>query len=203
MMGPIYVITDTYALPSVAAQARAAAKGGAWCVQIRDKHASDDQMADLVTMLLPEMAALGVRLIINDRVDLAIRTGAHGVHIGQGDGCPVKVRRRIGAQMILGLSVETEAQARALPPDVDYIGAGPVRATLTKPDHAAPIGMVGLARIVAAVSVPVYAIGGLGAGDAGAVKATGAAGMAVVSAVVRASDPVAATRALLSEWSAA
>jgi len=202
-MGPIYVITDTYALPSVAAQARAAAKGGAWCVQIRDKHANDDQMADLVTMLLPEMAALGVRLIINDRVDLAIRTGAHGVHIGQGDGCPVKVRRRIGAQMILGLSVETEAQARAVPPDVDYIGAGPVRATLTKPDHAAPIGMVGLARIVAAVSVPVYAIGGLGAGDAGAVKATGAAGMAVVSAVVRASDPVAATRALLSEWSAA
>jgi len=51
-------------------------------------------------------------LIINDRVVLAIRTGAHGVHIGQGDGCPVKVRRRIGAQMILGLSVETEAQAR-------------------------------------------------------------------------------------------
>jgi len=90
-----------------------------------------------------------------------------------------------------------------VPPDVDYIGVGPVRATLVKPDHAAPIGMAGLARIVAAVSVPVYAIGGLGAGDAGAVKATGATGMAVVSAVVRASDPAAVTSALLSEWSAA
>ena len=57
-MGPIYVITDAHALPSVAAQVRAVAKGGAWCVQIRNKHASDDQMVDLVALLLPEMASL-------------------------------------------------------------------------------------------------------------------------------------------------
>lgn len=203
MTGPIYVITDPTARHSVEDQARAAARGGAWAVQLRDKNASDADMAGLIALLLPEMVAMNVRLIINDRVDLAIRTGVHGLHIGQGDGCPVAVRARIGAQMILGLSVETEAQARIVPSGIDYIGAGPIRATATKPDHAAPIGMAGLARIVAAVTVPVYAIGGLVAGDAAAVKGTGAAGMAVVSAVVQAANPVLATRALLADWNAA
>lgn len=202
-MGPVYVITDPTAQRSVADQARAAARGGAWAVQIRDKHASDEDMAGLIALLLPEMGAMNVYLIVNDRVDLALRTGAHGLHIGQSDGCPIEVRRRIGAQMILGLSIETEAQARAVPSGVDYIGAGPIRATTTKPDHAAPIGMAGLARIVAAVCVPVYAIGGLVAGDAAAVKGAGAAGMAVVSAVVHAANPVLATRGLLADWSAA
>jgi thiamine-phosphate pyrophosphorylase len=197
------VITDPAARLSVADQARAAARGGAWAVQLRDKHASDAYMERLIALLLPEMVAMNVRSIVNDRVDLAIRTGAHGLHIGQGDGCPVEVRRRIGAQMMLGLSVETEAQARIVPPGIDYIGAGPIRATATKPDHAAPIGMAGLARIVAAVTVPVYAIGGLVAGDAVEVKGAGAAGVAVVSAVVRAAKPVSATRALLAEWNAA
>jgi thiamine-phosphate pyrophosphorylase len=102
--------------------------------------------------------------------------------------------------MLLGLSVETEAQARRIPAGVDYIGAGPVRATATKPDHAPPVGFDGLSLIVAAAGLPAYAIGGIGAGDAAAVKAAGAVGMAVVSAVVRAADPEAATRALVTEW---
>jgi thiamine-phosphate pyrophosphorylase len=203
MMGPVYVITDPTAGPSIADQARAAARGGAWAVQIRDKHASDEDMVGLVALLLPEMVAMNVCLIVNDRVDLAIRTGVHGLHIGQGDGCPLEVRRRIGARMILGLSLETEAQARRLQPCVDYVGAGPVRATPTKPDHAAPIGMAGLSRIVAAVTVPVYAIGGLVVGDVATVKGAGATGMAVVSAVVRAANPVSATRTLLADWNAA
>ena len=95
------------------------------------------------------------------------------------------------------------AQARLIPPGVDYIGAGPVRATSTKPDHATPVGFDGLAQIVAAAALPVFAIGGLKPGDAGAVRATGAIGMAVVSAVTRAPDPAAATRALLAEWGTA
>ena len=203
MMRPIYVVTDPTARLSVADQARAIARGGAWAVQIRDKCARDEDMAGLVALLVLEMVALNVCLFVNDRLDLAIRTGAHGLHIGKGDGCPAEVRRRIGAQMILGPSVETEAQARAMPSGFDYIGAGPIRATTTKPDHAAPIGIAGLARIVAAVCVLVYGIGGLVAGDAAAVKGAGAAGMAVVSAVVRSANPVLATRGLLSNWSAA
>ena len=203
MTGPIYVITDPDAPLPVAEQARAAARGGAAWVQLRDKTALDGDLAALVRRLLPEMAALGVLLIVNDRIEVALATGAHGLHIGQGDGDAALVRRRLPAGMILGLSIETVAQARLIPPGVDYIGAGPVRATSTKPDHATPIGFDGLAQIVAAAALPTFAIGGLKPGDAGAVRATGAIGMAVVSAVTRAPDPEAATRALLAEWGSA
>jgi thiamine-phosphate pyrophosphorylase len=137
---------------------------------------------------------------VNDRVEVALAARAHGLHIGQGDGDAGAIRRRLPPEMLLGLSVETEAQARRIPAGVDYIGAGPVRATATKPDHAAPFGFDGLARISAASGLPAYAIGGIGAGDARAVKAAGAVGMAVVSAVARAADPEAATRALITEW---
>ena len=149
---------------------------------------------------LPEMAALGVCLIVNDRVEVALAVGAHGLHIGQGDCDPVAIRRRLPPGMILGLSIETEAQARHVPPCVDYAGVGPVRATPTKPDHAAPIGFAGLARITALLPMPSFAIGGIRPGDAAALRGAGAVGMAVVSAVTRAADPVAAARALIEEW---
>lgn len=203
MRGPIYVITDPGAPLPVAEQARAAARGGAAWVQLRDKTAPDDDLVALVRMLLPEMAALGARLIVNDRVEVALAAGAHGLHIGQCDGDAGAIRQRMPPGMILGLSIETVAQARLIPPGVDYIGAGPVRATQTKPDHATPIGFDGLARIVAATTLPTFAIGGLKPGDGSAVRATGAVGMAVVSAVTHAPDPEAAIRALLAEWGTA
>jgi thiamine-phosphate pyrophosphorylase len=203
MMGPIYVITDPDAPLPVAEQARAAARGGAAWVQLRDKTAPDDDLAALVQRLLPEMAALGARLIVNDRIEVALVAGAHGLHVGQGDGDAALIRQRMPLGMILGLSIETVAQARLIPPGVDYIGAGPVRPTSTKPDHATPIGFDGLMQIAAAAALPTFAIGGLKPGDAGAVRATGAVGMALVSAVTRVPDPEAATRALLAEWRAA
>lgn len=200
MKGPLYVVTDAQAALPVPDQVRAAAKGGARIIQIRDKTAPDARIAALVHALLPEMAALGVCLIVNDRVEVALAVGAHGLHIGQGDGDPVAIRRRLPPGMILGLSIETEAQARHVPPCVDYAGVGPVRATPTKPDHAAPIGFAGLARITALLPMPSYAIGGIKPGDAAALRGAGAVGMAVVSAVTRAADPVAAARALIEEW---
>jgi thiamine-phosphate pyrophosphorylase len=203
MMGPIYVITDPMARLPVLEQARAAALGGAACLQLRDKHIADADFESLVAKLLPQMTALGVRLIVNDRVDVAIRSGAHGLHIGQGDGDPRAIRQRLPASIILGLSVENEEQARQIPPGVDYIGVGPVRATATKPDHAAPIGFAGLARIIGAAGLPAYAIGGIKQADVAVVKQAGAMGMAVVSAVTHAPDPVAATRALVKQWSGA
>lgn len=203
MRGPIYVITDPDAPLPVAEQALAAARGGAAWVQLRDKTAPDDDLAALVRRLLPEMTALGARLIVNDRVEVALAAGADGLHIGQSDGDSGAIRQRMPPGMILGLSIETVAQAHLIPPGVDYIGAGPVRATPTKPDHAIPIGFDGLAQIVAATTLPTFAIGGLKRGDAAAVRATGAVGMAVVSAVTRAPDHEAATRALLAEWRAA
>ncbi|NEX46979.1 thiamine phosphate synthase [Pseudotabrizicola algicola] len=200
MMGPIYVITDPDAPLPVAQQALAAARGGADLIQIRDKQASDAEFAALVARLLPQITALGARLVVNDRVAVALSCGAHGLHIGQGDGDPLRIRAQMPEGMLLGLSVETEAQARAIPAGIDYIGAGPVRATASKPDHAPPIGLDGLARIVSAARYPAYAIGGVKSADAAAVRAAGCIGMAVVSAVVRAADPEAATRALCAEW---
>lgn len=202
MMGPVYVITDPDSALPVAEQALAAARGGAALIQIRDKHAADAQIAALVTSLLPRITALGARLIVNDRIEVALQTGAHGLHIGQSDGNAAAVRDRMPPGMILGLSVETVEQARRIPPGVDCIGAGPIRATATKPDHAAPIGFDGLAAIIAAARLPTYAIGGIVPGDALALRAAGAAGLAVVSAVTRAADPQAATAALLAEWGA-
>jgi thiamine-phosphate pyrophosphorylase len=202
MTGPVYVITDPDAPLPVVEQALAAARGGAGLIQIRDKRAADAEIAALVARLLPRLAALGARLIVNDWIEVALRKGAHGLHIGQSDGDVQDVRRRLPQGMVLGLSIETVDQARHIPAGIDYIGAGPIRVTATKPDHAAPVGFDGLAAIVAAARLPTYAIGGIGLGDARAVRAAGAVGLAVVSAVTRAPDPQAATAALVAEWNA-
>ena len=90
MIGAVCVVTDPEAAMSVVEQARAAARGGAWAVQLRDKTASDAALHAVATALLPEMEALGVRLIIGGRIEVALRSGAHGLDIGQGDGDRVK-----------------------------------------------------------------------------------------------------------------
>lgn len=139
--------------------------------------------------------------LVNDRVAVAVGAGADGLHIGQGDGDVRAARAAIGPNRMLGLSVEDEAQLDAVPWEaVDHLGVGPVRATASKPDHAPPLGLEGLARICARARVPCFAIGGLGPGDMAAVRAAGAAGAAVVSAVTRAPSPEVAARRLVEEW---
>lgn len=199
-MGPVYLVTDALASLPVIDQIRAAALGGAALIQIRDKTASDADLAELIAAVLPMVTAQGARLIINDRAELAMYTGVHGLHIGQGDGDPALIRARLGADKLLGLSIEAEDQLAHIPAGVDYLGVGPVRATLSKADHAPPIGFDGLAQIIERTVLPCYAIGGLKPGDAAAVKVAGAIGMAVVSAVTRAANPQAATRSLVAEW---
>ncbi|HEY0212510.1 MAG TPA: thiamine phosphate synthase [Paenirhodobacter sp.] len=201
MIGAVYLVTDPLAGLPVIEQARAAALGGAWAVQLRDKTAPDAAFAAQAQALQALLRPLGVRFFVNDRVEIACAIGADGLHIGQGDGDPAQIRARIGAEMILGLSVEDAAQLATIPPGcVDYLGVGPIRATASKADHTAPIGFDGLARICAAAPCPVIAIGGLQTGDMAAVRGSGAVGVAVVSAITRATDPCAATRALLNEW---
>lgn len=204
MIGPVYFITDPGAGLPVADQALAAARGGAAVVQLRDKRASDAEMIALARDLIGVLAPRGVRLVVNDRVEVACAVGADGLHVGQGDGDVRAIRERIGPDMMLGLSIETAAQLGPVPWEaVDYLGVGPVRATATKPDAAPPIGFDGLAGIVRAARCPCLAIGGIGPGDAPGVRGAGAVGMAVVSAISRAADPEAAARALHAEWRAA
>ena len=173
--------------------ARLAVVGGVTLVQLRDKGASPAQMIDTGRALKAALAGTGVPLIVNDDVEAAIAIGADGLHVGQDDRDALTARRLIGPDMILGLSVETEALAAAVDPAVvDYVGAGPVFATQTKPAHKPPVGMEGLARLVAATSLPAVAIGGLKTGHVEAVLKAGARGVAVVSAICGQPDPQAA-----------
>ena len=106
-----------------------------------------------------------------------------------------------GETAILGLSVEApEHLARDDWDRIDYVGAGPVFATATKPDHATPLGWDGLARLCALAPVPAVAIGGVKTGHAGLAKGAGAAGLAMVSEIFASADPEAATRAAVTAW---
>ena len=186
------------------ALALAAVRGGATLVQLRDKTSHDAAMAEVARRLKALLVPHGVPLIVNDRVEVMLASGADGVHVGQSDAAPEAVRRRIGAGRILGLSIETEAQLAAMPEGVvDYVGVGPLRATVSKGDAAAPLGIERLAGIVRAAPVPAVAIGGVGLGDIAALKSCGAAGIAVISAIAGAEDPEAAARALAEGWVAA
>ncbi|SCB07675.1 thiamine phosphate synthase [Rhizobium multihospitium] len=173
---------------------RAAVAGGATIVQLRNKHALTAAMIETGRTLKRILHGTNVRLIVNDNVEAAIAIGADGLHIGQEDMNAAEARRMIGPDMILGLSVETQALASSIDAGiVDYAGIGPVFATPTKPDHKQPIGFDGLARIVRLCPVPSVAIGGLKAEHAASVYSAGADGLAVVSAICGQPDPQAAT----------
>lgn len=177
--------------------ARLAVAGGVTLVQLRDKTASTERMIETGRALKTALAGTGVPLIVNDDVEAAIAIDAEGLHVGQDDMDVATARRLIGPDRILGLSVETEALAAAADPGlVDYVGVGPVFATSTKPGHKPPVGLTGLARLVSAARVPAVAIGGLKAGHVAPVFKTGAAGLAVVSAICGEPDPQAAASEL-------
>ncbi|MBY3366859.1 thiamine phosphate synthase [Rhizobium laguerreae] len=180
--------------------ARLAVAGGATMVQLRDKHAGTIRMIQTGRALKQALDGTGALLIVNDDVEAAIAIGADGLHIGQEDMDAMRARTMVGPEMILGLSVESEALANAVDPDlVDYTGVGPVFATPTKADHKQPIGFDGLARLVKASPLPSVAIGGLKADHVAQVFAAGAMGLAVVSAICGTPDPEAATRRIAAE----
>jgi thiamine-phosphate pyrophosphorylase len=154
-------------------------------------------MIELGQALLEVTRAAGIPLIVNDRVDVALAIGAEGVHIGQDDMPAAIARRLIGPDRILGVSARTVEEAIQAERDgANYLGAGDVFGTPTKPDAGPPIGVEGLRQIVRAVSIPVVAIGGVTPQNAPAAVEAGAVGVAVISAVMGAPDPEAAARQL-------
>ncbi len=183
---------------------RAAVAGGVTCVQLREKDCGTREFLAEARKLLAILRPLGVPLIINDRVDVALAAGADGVHLGQQDLPLAEVRRLAPAGWIVGVSAESVEDAiHAVQGGADYIGASPVFATPTKADHAPPLGLDGLRRIRAAVKLPLVAIGGIHAGNARDVVRAGADGLAVVSAIVAADRPRAAAADLRREIEAA
>jgi thiamine-phosphate pyrophosphorylase len=195
----VYVVTDPVqcAARGLVETMLAAVAGGATVVQLRDKDAPDAVLVEQGRSLRAALAGSGVPLIVNDRIPVAAAIGAAGVHLGQADADIEAARAALGPDAIIGLSIQTAGHARAaerLP--IDYVGIGPVFATATKPDHAAPLGFAGLAAVRAATRFPAVAIGGLQVEHVPGVLDAGCAGLAVVSAICAAADPREAAHAL-------
>lgn len=178
------------------AMVREATKGGAKLVQYRSKRLANDDRVLQATALLRMCRELCVPLIINDDVDLALAIGADGVHLGREDADPRQVRDRVPG-MILGVSCydEPARAAVAAQQGADYVGIGSVFASATKPG-AARAGLAAIRAAKEAGGLPVAAIGGIGAPNAGEAVAAGADMIAVISALFGASDIALAARAL-------
>jgi thiamine-phosphate pyrophosphorylase len=196
----LYVITDEKASRgrSHLQVAEAAILGGADVLQLRDKEASGGRLYRVAMQLRKLTRDANVSFIVNDRLDIALATDADGVHVGQAD-LPASVAREImGPGKILGVSVDTVEEAVLAEKDgADYLGVGPVfEARGTKPDAGEPLGVDRIARIRCNCRLPIVAIGGIDAENAGKVREAGADAAAVISAIVGADDIAHAARRL-------
>jgi thiamine-phosphate pyrophosphorylase len=194
----VYVVTAAGFVPGRGHEdvATAAVEGGATAVQLRAPGLADDELVPMAARIATLCREAGVLFTVNDRVDVAIAGGAGGAHLGQTDRL-AGARGRLGVDRVLGISVSNPIEARgAESAGADYLGVT-VWATETKPE-AVPIGLEGVRAVVAATPLPVVGIGGIDAENAREVLEAGAVGVAVVSAVAAAADPVAATRELVA-----
>jgi len=199
MSRALYLVTDRELclgrpLEDVVLQA---VEGGVGIVQLREKQASTREFIQQASRVKRLLAPYGVPLIINDRVDVALASQADGVHVGQQDMPYPMVRRLLGREAIIGLSVETMDQVReAEAYDVDYISVSPVFPTPTKTDTRGAWGLDGLVAVRRASRHRLVAIGGLNVDNAADVVRSGADCIAVVSAICSAPDPRRAAEAL-------
>jgi thiamine-phosphate pyrophosphorylase len=193
----LMVITDPVLLKGrdPVAVCRAAVTGGATMVQVRWKDGTPAEILELTRALV---GALPVPVLVNDRVDIALAAGAAGAHLGWDDPPLDALRPHLPAGFLLGLSVGSPDEAVRAPATADYWSVGPCFATPTKRDAGPPLGpegFAGLARL-APEGVAVIGIGGITPENAGLIKRAGAAGIAVIGAVLAARDPESATREL-------
>jgi thiamine-phosphate diphosphorylase len=170
-----------------------ALSGGVTAVQLRYKHGTDREALELARSLRSRTADQGALFLVNDRLDLALASGADGVHLGV-DDLPLEDARRIaGPDLVIGYSPETDDQTRdASERGADYLGVGPVFGTATKSDAGNPIGPDTVSRRAGLAGIPVIGIGGITAQNARSVIGAGAVGVAVVSAISMQDDPRAA-----------
>ncbi len=193
----LYVILDSRAARGrpLLDVARAAVRGGATVLQLRDKDLTTRELLRPALELRAWAREAHVPFIVNDRVDVALAADADGVHLGPDDLPPDVARRILGPDRVIGVSAGTVEEAReAERAGADYVGVGSVFATASKADAGEPIGVAGFGEVARAVRIPAVAIGGIGCANAGQPIAAGAAGVAVISAVVGAPDVERAAR---------
>lgn len=174
----------------------AAIAGGVDVVQLREKDVTERELLDVASEAVAICHARGVPLIVNDSPEIAIASGADGVHVGQEDTPPQRAREIVGPELIVGLSTHAPAEidaASAAP--VDYIGVGPIHETPTKPGRPA-VGTALVEYAAVHCGVPFFAIGGIDARNLAAVLAAGASRACVLRAVAEAADPEQAARDL-------
>jgi thiamine-phosphate pyrophosphorylase len=187
----LYLVIEAGAARAVVPEALA---GGVDVVQLRDKHAADEEIVDTGRWLRGVCDDAGALLIVNDRADLALACAADGVHVGQDDEPVERVREVVGPDVLIGLSTHSPGQIDAAG-DADYLGVGPVFETATKPGLE-PVGIELVRYAAEHATKPWFAIGGI---DAGRAADLGAERIAVVRAIRDAADPRAAAEALARE----
>ena len=196
----VYVIVDPDRLHpdrTLEETTRAACRGGAGVIQLRDKEGTDRQRLARARRLKVVCRTHGARFVVNDRLDIALAAEADGLHLGP-DDLPIVDARRVAPDLLIGGSAGTVERAVELQKaGADYLGCGAVYdAAPSKPDASDPRGPERIAEIVDAVDIPVVGIGGITPDNAPPVLAAGAAGVAVIRAVVAQADPESATRHL-------
>ena len=185
----LYAVTDRAwtGRQTLSEQVESAIKGGATCVQLREKNLDEDEFLAEAILIKALCAKYNVPFIVNDNV----------VHVGQDDMCIGEVRKAVGSSMIIGVSAQTVEEAVAAEKGgADYLGVGAVFGTATKPD-AKEVSFDTLGAICAAVDIPVVAIGGINKKNMCELNGTGISGVALVSSIFSASDIEAECRELL------
>ena len=193
--------SDRYTIPQ---QVRMVIDGGCRWIQLRMKHASDDEVEAMARQIIPMCEESGTILVIDDRVEVVMRTKVHGVHLGKNDMDPAQAREYLGPHALIGCTANTSADITSLADlDIDYIGLGPFRHTDTNANLAPVIGLEGYRRIMAeiraaGIELPVVAIGGITSADVTPLLQAGASGVAVSGAILRANDPVRETSTIIN-----
>ncbi|EOQ88714.1 thiamine-phosphate diphosphorylase [Leptospira yanagawae serovar Saopaulo str. Sao Paulo = ATCC 700523] len=199
----VYLVTDRplclhHQLEEVV---RLSASGGVSLVQLREKETSSREFLTLAIHLKKILTPFQVPLLINDRVDICLASGADGVHLGQSDLPWLDARKLLGKNAIIGLSIETNEDWENLQkenpnPSLDYLAVSPVFDTPTKTNTKEALGLAGVRWLRENTKLPVVAIGGINIGNAKDMIQAGADMIAVVSAICSAKDPKEATTAL-------
>ena len=196
----LYLITDRMQtagrmLPAVVADAL---RGGLQAVQLREKDLAAAQLLEIAVELRQLTRICGAKLLINDRIDVALAAGADGVHLGKG-GLPVReARRMLGSKWLIGYSAHSADEALQAQLDgVDFVTLGPVYHTPSKAQYGEPLGLSALSEAVRLVTIPVFALGGVRPASVAEVLSGGAHGVALISAIMAAPNPRVETESLL------
>lgn len=197
---PLLVVTDRHGAPRPLPETvQAVAAGGARFVWLRDRDLDRAARRALALDLFAILAPLGGRLVIGADVALAVETGAHGVHLGGAAGAAgvAQARAVLGPKALIGVSAHSPIEvAAAAEAGADYATLSPIFLTASKPGYGPALGLSAL-EACRTLPIPVFALGGVGSGEAPACLGAGAAGIAVMGGLTRAADPQAQTRALL------